>query len=66
MPVYVLMETEAAARNRRRRTYGYVEERDAATTKVYAEDKLVLEGYFEDGTFVPDKLQPALYLHGKG
>ena len=30
------METEAAARSRRRRTQKYVEESDAATTKVYA------------------------------
>ena len=30
------METEAAARSRRRRTSKYVEESDAVTTKVYA------------------------------
>ena len=30
------METEAAARSRRRRTQKYVEESDVATTKVYA------------------------------
>jgi hypothetical protein len=29
------LETEAAARSRRRRTLGYVKESDAATTKVY-------------------------------
>ncbi len=35
MALVFKMETEAAARSRRRRTRGYVEESDAATTKVY-------------------------------
>jgi len=34
-PVRIHAETEAAVRSRRRRTEKYVEERDAATTKVY-------------------------------
>ena len=36
MPICINAETEAAARSRRRRTWRYVEESDAATTKVYA------------------------------
>jgi hypothetical protein len=35
IPICIQAETEAAARSRRRRTWGYVEENDAATTKVY-------------------------------
>ena len=34
--IYIQAETEAAARSRRRRTEKYVEESDAATTKVYS------------------------------
>ena len=34
-PIRIQAETEAAARSRRRRTQKYVEESDAATTKVY-------------------------------
>jgi len=35
VPICIQAETEAAARSRRRRTEEYVEESDAATTKVY-------------------------------
>ena len=36
MLICIQVETEAAARSRRRRTAKYVEESDAATTMVYA------------------------------
>jgi hypothetical protein len=35
IPIWIQAETKAAARSRRRRTWRYVEESDAATTKVY-------------------------------